>query len=131
MGRSRNYSARIAVASGLLLAAAAASVPFSATTAGAQTRQCFRTVDWLGSSAGGPRDLYVHVNIRDVWHLALAHDCPGGGGGQGHGSGRGEQQAGSHGDPHGISRTAHLDLPVDLHAPGNDSEPFSPAGKVH
>ena len=75
MGRSRN-SVRIAAASSLLLAAAA-SVPLATTTAEAQTRQCFRTVDWLGSSAGGPRDLYVHVNIRDVWHLALAHDCPG------------------------------------------------------
>jgi hypothetical protein len=58
-------------------ALAAASVPFSATTAGAQPRQCFRANDWHGSSAGGPRDLYVRVNINDVWHLALAQDCPG------------------------------------------------------
>ena len=63
---------------GLVLAvAAAASVPFAATTATAQGRQCFRTADWLGSSAGGPRDLYIHVNIHDIWHLALAQDCSG------------------------------------------------------
>ena len=77
MGRSRNRSARIAVVSGLLLAAAAASVPLPATTAGAQTRQCFRAMDWRGSSAGGPRDLYIHVNIREIWRLHLAQDCPG------------------------------------------------------
>jgi hypothetical protein len=56
---------------------AAASVPMSASTASAQARQCFRANDWHGSAAGGPRDLYIRVNIHDVWHLALAQDCPG------------------------------------------------------
>ena len=79
MRRSRKLIPRsVAAAIGLALAAAtAASVPFAATTAAAQNRQCFRATDWLGSSAGGPRDLYIHVNIRDIWHLALAQDCPG------------------------------------------------------
>ena len=71
-------SRRLAPWAGLALAAAAAaSAPFAATTAGAQNRQCFRAADWTNSSAGGPRDLYVQVNIRDIWHLALAQDCPG------------------------------------------------------
>ena len=56
---------------------AAASVPLSASTAGAEARQCFRANDWRGSSASGPRDLYVRVNINDIWHLAMAQDCPG------------------------------------------------------
>lgn len=58
-------------------AVAAASAPVAATSAGAQARQCFRTSEWSGSSAGGPRDLYIKINLRDVWHLALADDCPG------------------------------------------------------
>ena len=63
---------------GLALAAAtAASAPFAASSAGAQTRQCFRAQDWRGASAGSPRDLYVRVRISDVWHLAMAQDCPG------------------------------------------------------
>ncbi len=63
---------------GLAAAAlAAASVPLSASPAGAQARQCFRANDWHGSSAAGPRDLYVRVNINDIWHLAMAHDCAG------------------------------------------------------
>ncbi len=62
---------------GLALAAAtAASVPF-ATAAGAQNRQCFRAADWVSSSAGGPRDLYIEVNVREIWRLAMAQDCPG------------------------------------------------------
>lgn len=60
-----------------LAAAAAASVPMVATSAGAEARQCFRTSNWLGASAGGPRDLYVHVNMHDVWRLHMAQDCPG------------------------------------------------------
>jgi hypothetical protein len=60
-----------------LAAAAAASVPLAATTAGAQPRQCFRSNDWLGASAGSPHDLYIRVNINDVWHLAMTQDCPG------------------------------------------------------
>ena len=60
-----------------LAAAAVASAPLAATGAGAQARQCFRANDWHGSSSGGPRDLYVRVNINDIWHLALAQDCPG------------------------------------------------------
>ena len=63
---------------GLAIAAlAAASAPLAASTAEAQARQCFRANDWRGSAAGGPRDLYIRVNIHDVWHLALAQDCPG------------------------------------------------------
>jgi hypothetical protein len=78
MRRFRNLARRLLPCAALAAAAAtAASVPFAATTAQAQNRQCFRTTDWLGSSAGGPRDLYIHVNIRDIWHLALAQDCPG------------------------------------------------------
>jgi hypothetical protein len=61
-----------------LAAVAAASAPLAAaSTAAAEARQCFRTIDWHGSSASGPRDLYVRVNINDIWHLALAQDCPG------------------------------------------------------
>jgi len=75
MRRSRTF-ASLAVLS--LAAATAASVPFAAaTSAGAQNRQCFRANDWQGASAGGPRDLYVLVNVREIWHLALAQDCPG------------------------------------------------------
>ena len=66
------------ICAGLALAAlAAASAPVAASTANAEGRQCFRASDWLGASAGSPRDLYVHVNVRDIWHLALAQDCPG------------------------------------------------------
>ena len=75
MRRSRTFASLAALC---LAAATAASVPFAAaTSAGAQSRQCFRASEWQGASAGGPRDLYVHVNISDVWHLALAQDCPG------------------------------------------------------
>lgn len=70
----RPYRTLAAIA---LAAASAASVPLAATSAGAQNRQCFRTTNWQGASAGSPRDLYVHVNVSDVWHLALAQDCPG------------------------------------------------------
>jgi hypothetical protein len=78
MRPSRNLLPSIAPWAALALAAAtAASVPFAATSAGAMGRPCFRANDWLGASAGGPRDLYVHVNVRDIWHLALAQDCPG------------------------------------------------------
>ena len=79
MRRSHSLGPRT-LAAGLALAlaaAAAASAPFTTTTAAAQNRQCFRAAEWLGTSSGGPRDLYVHVNIRDIWHLALAQDCPG------------------------------------------------------
>ncbi len=61
---------------GLAAVAAAGSAPV-ATTAAAQTRECFRALDWRGSSSGGPRDLYIRVNQHDVWHLGLAQDCPG------------------------------------------------------
>jgi len=78
MGRSRDLVRRLIPCAGLAAAAlAAASAPFSPTPAGAQARQCFRSNDWQGTSAGGPRDLYVRVNISDVWHLAMAQDCPG------------------------------------------------------
>jgi hypothetical protein len=78
MRRSRTSISRLTPWAGLALAAAAAaSVPLAATSAGAQVRQCFRANDWHGSAAGGPRDLYVRVNINDIWHLGLAQDCPG------------------------------------------------------
>lgn len=69
-------SARLA-AGAVLALLAAASAPFATTTAGAQTRQCFRAMDWHNSSAAGPRDLYIRVGMHDVWHLAMAQDCPG------------------------------------------------------
>jgi hypothetical protein len=75
MRRRRTFAAFCVL---VLAAATAASVPFAAPTgAGAQTRQCFRTSNWEGASAAGPRDLYVHVNVSEIWHLALAQDCPG------------------------------------------------------
>jgi hypothetical protein len=78
MRPARTPISRLAPWAGLALAAAAAaSVPLAATTAGAQTRPCFRANDWLGASAGGPHDLYIRVNISDVWHLAMAQECPG------------------------------------------------------
>ena len=60
-----------------LAAAAAASVPFAATSAGAQARACFRANDWHGTSAASPRELYARVNINDIWRLTMAQDCPG------------------------------------------------------
>lgn len=78
MRQSRTPTSRLTPWAGLALAAAAAaSAPLAASSAGAQARECFRANDWRGSSAGGPRDLYVRVNINDIWHLALAQDCPG------------------------------------------------------
>lgn len=78
MTRSRRFFPKIAPWAGLAVAAlAVASAPLAASTASAQARQCFRAMDWRGSAAGGPRDLYIRVNINDVWHLALAQDCPG------------------------------------------------------
>ena len=78
MRRSQPLAQKLTPWAAIALAAAtAASVPFAATTAGAQARQCFRTTEWHGTSAGGPRDLYIRVNIKDIWHLALAQDCPG------------------------------------------------------
>jgi hypothetical protein len=74
MRQSRKFAPWAGLAAAAL---AAASVPFATSSAGAQTRQCFRTIDWHGSSAGSPRDLYVRVNINDIWHLVLAQDCPG------------------------------------------------------
>lgn len=76
MGRS-NKPARLAAAAALVLAAAAASAPLAVSSASAQGRQCFRAQDWRGSSAGGPRDIYVGVGMHDVWHFAMAQDCPG------------------------------------------------------
>jgi len=78
MTPARTLNSRLGPWAGVALAAAAAaSAPFAAGTAGAQPRACFRANDWHGSSAGGPRDLYVRVNINDIWHLSLAQDCPG------------------------------------------------------
>jgi len=61
----------------LLGLAMAASAPITTASAQAQTRQCFRAQDWMGTSAGGPRDLYVRIGMKDVWHLGMAQDCPG------------------------------------------------------
>jgi hypothetical protein len=66
----------MAAASAVLLLATA-SIPLAASSAGAQPRQCFRANDWQGASAGSPHDLYIRVNISDVWHLAMAQECPG------------------------------------------------------
>lgn len=66
-----------------LLAAAAllglaASAPAAAVQAKASTpQQCFRAMDWRGSSSAGPRDAYIRVGTRDVYHLSFAQDCPG------------------------------------------------------
>ena len=76
MGRS-NKAARLAATAALVLAAAAASAPLAVSSASAQGRQCFRAQDWHGSAAAGPRDIYINVGMRDVWHLAMADDCPG------------------------------------------------------
>jgi hypothetical protein len=62
---------------GLLGLAMAASVPLTKASAQSVVRQCFRAQDWMGTSAGGPRDLYVRVGMKDVWHLSLAQDCAG------------------------------------------------------
>ena len=78
MRPTRTLTSKLKPWAGAALAvAAAASVPLAASSAGAQTRQCFRAIDWHGASAGSPRDLYIRVNINDIWHLALAQDCPG------------------------------------------------------
>jgi hypothetical protein len=76
MGRS-DKPARLAAAAALVLAAAAASAPLAVSSASAQGRQCFRAQDWRGSSAGGPRDIYIRVGMKDIWRLAMADDCPG------------------------------------------------------
>ena len=74
--RPSPISARLAAVSALVLLASA-SAPFGVSAAGAQSRECFRAMDWRNSSAGGPRDLYIRVGMKDVWHLALAQDCLG------------------------------------------------------
>jgi hypothetical protein len=74
--RPLTTSARIGAAAAVLLLATA-SIPLAGSSAGAQTRQCFRATDWHGSAAGGPREIYIRVNINDIWRLALAQDCPG------------------------------------------------------
>ena len=76
MRRSRVLARNASVL--ILAAVASASVPFAAaSTAGAQTRQCFRAMDWHGAAAGGPHDLYVRIGMHDVWHLGMAQSCPG------------------------------------------------------
>ncbi len=74
--RPSRISTRLAAASALTLLASA-SAPFAVSAAGAQSRECFRAMDWHNSSAAGPRDLYIRVGMKDVWHLAMAQDCPG------------------------------------------------------
>ena len=77
MGRSNTTPARLAAAAALVLAAAVASAPLAVPSASAQSRQCFRAQDWHGSSAGGPREIYIKVGMKDVWRLDMADDCPG------------------------------------------------------
>jgi len=67
---------RLAAAATLALLASA-SAPFAVSAAGAQSRACFRAMDWHGSTAGGPRDLYINVGMHEVWHFAMAQDCSG------------------------------------------------------
>jgi hypothetical protein len=72
----RTLASKLTPWAGLALAAAAASsVP--PASAGAEGRACFRANDWHGSSAAGPRELYIRVNINEIWRLDMAQDCPG------------------------------------------------------
>jgi hypothetical protein len=57
--------------------AAAGSAPLGGGRAQAQPRQCFRTLEWHNSSAGGPHDLYLRVGVHQVWHLGMKQECPG------------------------------------------------------
>jgi hypothetical protein len=62
---------------GVIGAAVAASAPLGKASAQDKPRQCFRAQDWMGTSSGGPRDLYIRVGMKDVYHLGMAQDCPG------------------------------------------------------
>jgi len=75
MRRSPKHPLHLAAASILALVGliAAASTPVGG--ASAQQRSCFRAMDWRGSSAGGPHDLYVRVGMHDVWHLGMTQEC--------------------------------------------------------
>ncbi len=72
-------TARIAAlgALGVLAIAMAASAPLTKASAQDRARQCFRASDWQGTTSGGPRDLYVRIGMKDVWHVGLAQDCHG------------------------------------------------------
>ncbi len=73
------YLSRLAAvcALGALGAAMAASAPLNKAAAQPSLRQCFRAMDWHGSMSTGPRDLYIRVGIKDIWHIGMAEDCPG------------------------------------------------------
>lgn len=73
MRRSRAALAGLGL-TGLIVAA---SAPPRASAADKTPQECFRANEWQGTSAGGPRDLYLRVGVREVWHLGLAEDCPG------------------------------------------------------
>jgi hypothetical protein len=62
---------------GLIGLAVTASVPPAASAADKKPQECFRANEWQSTTAGGPRDLYLRVGMREVWHLVLAEDCPG------------------------------------------------------
>ena len=76
---TRGHPARLAAIGALAVlgAAMAASAPLGQASAQDKPRQCFRAQDWQGTTAAGPRDLYVRIGMKDVWHIGLAQDCPG------------------------------------------------------
>jgi hypothetical protein len=67
----------LALSATIALGALAASAPLAISAAGAQTKSCFRAMEWRGSASGGPHDLYIRVGMHDIWHLGMAHECPG------------------------------------------------------
>lgn len=77
--KSARRTVRLAAicALGVIGAAVAASAPLGKAAAQDKPRQCFRAQDWMGTTSGGPRDLYVRVGMKDVYHLGMAEDCPG------------------------------------------------------
>lgn len=62
---------------GLIALAVTASAPPRASAEDKTPQECFRANEWQGTTAAGPRDLYLRVGVREVWHLGLAEDCPG------------------------------------------------------
>ena len=73
--RSARFAAMAAL--GVLGAAMVASAPLTQASAQGKARQCFRAQDWQGTTSGGPRDLFIRVGMKDVWHVGLTQDCPG------------------------------------------------------
>jgi hypothetical protein len=60
-----------------LLAAATSVAAQPQSKPQAQPRQCFRAMDWRGSRAAGPREIYIRVGTKDVFRLGFAQDCAG------------------------------------------------------